>query len=604
MGLTSRYNWAYFQSRVLTEHAFAIKIGLTQEEISRLTDYSPDPTIIEYARKERGYWLNVNMPDILDPASYQVNEQIHGLVSNMFRQLSRRLGFFVRADRSYGPRIQQYDRNLLFVYKRRLEPAYFNNISYQSSTMQYEDMYDFLMEQSYHYVYDMGQHSLDLKSGVPSGEPVDPLLQYNNLLSQLFPGYSFVATKADDLTLRVQLPTGDIIPFQDMSSGEKETFFLLSFFIRNDVSSSIIVVDEPELHLHPDLARKLVTRMRTIRPGNQTWLATHSAELIDEAGRDRTFYLRRSEDLKYAECIPATAEGAELQSLRDLFGISGYVGIASKVVFSEGTLSSADRKTFVNLFPELARDIKLIPSGSVSNLHRINQAILALLESDFARCRFYLIRDRDYLSIEGVESHRASNSGRLFVLSRYHIENYLLDEAVIADVLNTLYGRHISKEEVRGQLFEIARTHSAEFLRDLVVTRFAELYQPEDCSIGNHSQNQAVINRNQQIREDVVTTLREVLLAKLANINLAISQRTAHDNAERVFQKCLQEVETALQGEGWKSLFPGRTILQKFSIDNKLGDWPVLQNLVIERMAKGDCYIDPELRNIFTSSFR
>jgi len=68
-----------------------------------------------------------------------------------------------------------------------------------------------------------------------------------------------------------------------------------------------------------------------------------------------------------------------------------------------------------------------------------------------------------------------------------------------------------------------------------------------------------------------------------------------------VFQKCLQEVETALQGEGWKSLFPGRTILQKFSIDNKLGDWPVLQNLVIERMAKGDCYIDPELRNIFTA---
>ncbi len=30
-GLTSRYSWQYYQSRHMTEHSFAIKVGLTQE---------------------------------------------------------------------------------------------------------------------------------------------------------------------------------------------------------------------------------------------------------------------------------------------------------------------------------------------------------------------------------------------------------------------------------------------------------------------------------------------------------------------------------------------------------------------------------------------
>ncbi len=598
-GLTNRYSWQYYHSRKITEHSFAIKIGLTREEIEAVSHETEQTEIQEYMNRECGYWMQVNMPDLLDDHIQPINERVHGLVSQRYQNFSRKLGFFIRSDRSYEAR--NYNNRLLFNWKSRVQPQHFNNISYQSTSKQYEDMYDFLVEQSYHYVYALGMHFKNLENGVPSEKPNDPLTPYNDLLGRLFPGYSFVDASADNLSLRVELPTGDIVPFQDLSSGEKEVFFILSFFIRHNIADSIIIIDEPELHLHPELARKLLQLMRSIRPRNQIWCGTHSAEIVDEAGRERTFFLKTSDDRSEIECIPATQEGAEIQILRDMFGYSGYIGISRNIVFSEGLKSSADRKTFVYLFPELAREIRLIPVGSVNNLYRINRAILALLESDIARCQFYLIRDRDYLSDQSVEKHRTIAPNQLFVLSRYHIENYLLDDLAIADILRSVFHREISEEEVRRDLYQLARANSAAFLRDLVVYRFGELYQSEDCSIGNHSNGLAAFTDDLTINHEVVDPLKTALFTQMAGVNSEVTYRISESNAERIFGECLEEVQTAIDYErdGWKILFPGRYLLKRFSSKHNLGDWPALQNLLIDRLSRGDIAVNPELGNIF-----
>lgn len=598
-GITNRYSWQYYQSRKITEHSFAVRIGLTEEELRALEETGSDADALAYARATRGYWMEVNFPDALDASERQVNERVHGLVSQRFSNFTRKLGFFLRADRGYGAKA--YDRRQIFNWKNRLQPQHFNNISYGQTTLQYEDMYDFLVEQSYHYVYNLGLHHKNIANGITSTVPEDPLEQYNNLLGELFPGYTFVDATGEDLSLKVRIPTGDVLPFQDLSSGEKEVFFVLSFFLRNDVSDSIIIIDEPELHLHPELARKLLHSMRTIKPKNQIWCATHSAELIDEAGRERTFYLRSSPDRKHAECIAATEEGSEVQVLRDLFGYAGYVGISRKVVFSEGRDSSADRRTFANVLPGLSREIKIIPVGSCENLYRLNRAILSLLESEFARCEFYLIRDRDYLSDESIAKHSAKAPGRLFVLSRYHIENFLLDEAVISTVLRDLYQIEATPDQVRQSMFGFAFGNSAAFLRDMVTFRMGELFQAEDCSIGNHSQGQCIVDRDGNIVDAVLTPLRDALTEKVNTVNVAVTARIDEQKRQDVFDRCLEEVRNNLHlaEDGWKKLFPGRYILQKLSAEYGLGKWPAFQNVLIDRLSRGDLPFDAELRGIF-----
>lgn len=600
LGIATRYNYHYYQARQIADHAFGVKLGLADSELAELEARTQDQEVLDYARKNRGYWVHANLPTLFQPNEQRINDRVHGVVSQEFANFSRRLGFFIRSDRSYGART--YRRDQIFNWKQREQLNHLGTISYSATNAQYEDMYDFLIEQSYHFIHELGLHARRQHRGEPSMLPQDPLEPYNDLLGRLFPGYAFQEVSVQDFVLRVKIPSGDIIPFQDMSSGEKEVFFILAFFIRNDVSGSPIIIDEPELHLHAELARKFIRQMRKIKPKNQIWIATHSADLIDEAGRERTIYVRRRpHDASVAECLSADSEDTEIAILRDLFGYSGFVGISRKVVFSEGDAASADRKTFTSLFPDLSDEIKFISVGSASNLYRINRAILALLESDFARCEFYLIRDRDYLSSDAVARHSAIAPGRLFVLERHQIENYLLDEDVISQIMGTIYQKPMSPAEVKEHLFRIAQSESASFLRDMVVTRYGELYQQEDCSIGSHSNGLALVTAVGALATEVLNPLRSALRDRIDSVNLEVRERLEPSNLEKIFEECTGTVVSALdlEKDEWKRILPGKILLKRFASENQLGRWPALQNLIIEKMAEIQPNSLGDLRAIF-----
>ena len=51
-------------------------------------------------------------------------------------------------------------------------------------------------------------------------------------------------------------------------------------FVKRD-HNSILVIDEPDIYLHPDLQRKLLAISKQLF--EQTFLATHSTEIINEA---------------------------------------------------------------------------------------------------------------------------------------------------------------------------------------------------------------------------------------------------------------------------------------------------------------------------------
>jgi predicted ATPase len=586
LGLATRYSYQYYQARQMGAHSFAIKIGLTDGELVELESDANNPAVVGFARENRGYWIQVNLPQALGGRDASLNEQVHALVSRKFQSFARRLGFFIRSDRAYAAR--KYDQRHIFNYKNREQPGHLSTLSYKETSEQYADMYDFLVEQSYHHIYELGLHYKRQQEGQSSVVPSDPLAPYNALLGRLFPGYTFVDTSSASLSLQVRLPSGDVIPFQDMSSGEKEVFFILAFFVRHSISNSVIVVDEPELHLHPELGRKFVRLMRKIMPGNQIWIATHSADLIDEAGRERAFFVRRKlANAAEAEVLPATSEEHELQLVRDLFGYSGFIGVSKKLVFTEGTNAGADRKTFANLFPELAEEIKIIPAGSSSNLQRINRAILALLSSNFAQCEFYLIRDRDYMSDAAIAKQTSSAPNRLFVLKRHEIENYLLDEGVIKAVLGDIYQKSWPVDQVRNELLTIARQDSARYVRDMAVARYAELFQGEDCSVGSHSNGQCIVDGSRQVDPSVAGPLKVALRAKMSQVNADVSARFAQSNIDQIFDECASSVHVALDPskDDWKTVFPGKELLQQFSRKNGLGEWPALQNLIIERMS-------------------
>jgi hypothetical protein len=96
------------------------------------------------------------------------------------------------------------------------------------------------------------------------------------------------------LDLRIEpLKGGPSLSFDGLSSGQKEvitTFFLIWYATRD--CPSVVLVDEPELHLNAEWQRPWVRTLTELAPWNQYILATHSEEIFASVAPERRLILR------------------------------------------------------------------------------------------------------------------------------------------------------------------------------------------------------------------------------------------------------------------------------------------------------------------------
>jgi len=454
----------------------------------------------------------------------------------------------------------------------------------------------FLITWRYHFTKRLGQYLLDLEAGdvTEADRPAD---EYGKILELVLPGYRFAESPTDAPTdLYVRLPSGEQVPFSDLSSGEKEVFFLLCFFQRHSVEEAVIIIDEPELHLHPSLARILLKTMQEMKPHNQIWLATQSSEVIDHAGRARVFFVRRNTEHN-AEIVPSTDEEEALLCLRDFFGYSGYMGLAKAMIFTEGRNASADRKLFSMVTQSASREIKFIPSGSFSELERINRAVLSMIDAEVGWCKFFLIRDRDYLDAEMLAQRREKLGNRMYILQRHELENYLLNFELIAKIMTEIFDHSISAAEVRDSFHECAISISGNVLRDMIAYRLNLKFQREDFSVPKLREGQLAFHEGEW-NSDELSALRGSLESRCADVTGQLQQQIGEIAFDAMFTSCKSEIENGLKSEAWIEEFPGKELLRAFIRSMDLPAPPTLQNLIIKEMARDQGQIPDELNQI------
>lgn len=102
---------------------------------------------------------------------------------------------------------------------------------------------------------------------------------------------------------------GREIQINSLSSGEKEYLYFYAFLRRvRDEQDKIILIDEPELHLHSSQLRKLCELIAHIGEKNQVIIATHSGEILQSfisasivlLNKGQVTNIKSSEDLKKA----------------------------------------------------------------------------------------------------------------------------------------------------------------------------------------------------------------------------------------------------------------------------------------------------------------
>lgn len=203
---------------------------------------------------------------------------------------------------------------------------------------------------------------------------------------------------------------------------------LLTHIIRAD-DASIIVIDEPEIYLHPQLQRMLLSVLRNLGP--DVLLATHSTDLIQEADPSDILLVERSRQ----SAKRVGGQGAAQQAL-SLVGSTRNDVLTSaartkRIAFVEG-----DEFKLLRLFAERAglRDlartsgITPVPLGGFIPPQQIIAKAQGISEALGDDVQFAVILDRDFRppgEIREVKEILSKEIDLVHIHERKEIENYL-----------------------------------------------------------------------------------------------------------------------------------------------------------------------------------
>jgi predicted ATPase len=235
----------------------------------------------------------------------------------------------------------------------------------------------------------------------------------------------------------VETPRG-VVDLDDLSAGEKEVLNTFIRFHQLAPRGAVILFDEADAHLHPDLERRYLQVLRDIGKGNQLWLTTHSPEMMIAAGAESLFTVLKTLPPDGGSQFRRVSSTDELhQSLSELMGSQGLVSFNQRIVFIEGEESSTDREVYERLYPPNTYHVSFVPAGNSAVVRKTAERVNDLLSTSMEFQHFYSIVDGD---IERALAAPAALSGtRLFQLPVYHVENFLLkDDAILSAVRDML----------------------------------------------------------------------------------------------------------------------------------------------------------------------
>ena len=92
--------------------------------------------------------------------------------------------------------------------------------------------------------------------------------------------------------------SGDKFDINELSSGEKQLFLRTLAIRMLNPENSIILIDEPELSLHPKWQQRIVDVYRKIGKNNQIIIATHSPHILGSVKKENIMLLDKDDDGK------------------------------------------------------------------------------------------------------------------------------------------------------------------------------------------------------------------------------------------------------------------------------------------------------------------
>ncbi len=268
------------------------------------------------------------------------------------------------------------------------------------------------------------------------------------------------ATTKQGTLLSLTVRDGDFVAEVGWMGHGLQMWLQTIWFLSRIPRSSTVVLDEPDVYMHPDLQRKLFRLAKT--RFDQCLIATHSVEIMAESEPSNILIIdKREKRSRYANSEPG------VQLLVDHIGGVHNVHLARlwsarKFLLIEGKDLSFLKRFHSVLFPDSELPLDAVPAlqiGGWSGWHYAVGSSMTLKNAVGDRIVTYCVLDSDYHSEDEIRerySDAASRGVNLHVWSGKEIENFLLQPRAIRRVLAARIkdDRVPSEEEIRSKLLE------------------------------------------------------------------------------------------------------------------------------------------------------
>jgi hypothetical protein len=252
-----------------------------------------------------------------------------------------------------------------------------------------------------------------------------------------------IAYKSGEVRVRPLGPTSESYLAKGMSDGERVIFYLIAQCLCAP-ESAVIIIDEPELHLHRSIQRVLWDAIEDERSDCQFVYITHDLSFAEERNSATKVWLKSStqDSFQWTELTPlgGIPEALYLEVL----------GSRKPVIFSEGTFDSID----YDVYSAVYAGFTVRPTNGCTAVAQATKAFRQVVNMHHLTC--YGLVDRDYLTEGQLASHVRAGIGSPTVAE---IENLFLVPEVLEvmveilgvdnEVLDRTY-KHIFSEFARA----------------------------------------------------------------------------------------------------------------------------------------------------------
>lgn len=238
--------------------------------------------------------------------------------------------------------------------------------------------------------------------------------------------------KIEDNTVTVIIPGAEEnYVAKEMSDGEKVSLYLMAQTLSLP-ENCVVIIDEPELHLHKALMARLWNKIEQERPDCIFIYITHDLDFAASRVKATKLWVKSFKPNVWTwELVPNSEDIPENLILE-------IVGSRRPILFVEGERGSYDHAIYQFVYPEYT----IIPRGNSSKVIESVRGIRG--NANLHSINAFGLVDRDYKTDEEV---KAIAKEGLFVLDFAEVENLLLISELIMTVARNQANNEVAEFE-------------------------------------------------------------------------------------------------------------------------------------------------------------